>query len=199
MTQPDPEFDSIFRYIVVVSQRAEQIINGAKVRSETRHVKPTLQALDDVQAGLVQWRVLTQEELDAQRQAIVDQFRAEVGADRIQADDRPRLRDVLPTRPPEVREEPAEPEPEERDEELGRLQRLLGIGERGHEPVAEEEEVAFVEEDEFALDLEEEDQPLEEEEEEVGDKEFLGGGEPGFIDEDEPYIEDPDIEPPEEE
>ena len=65
MIELPENFDSIFRYIVVVSQRAEQIINGAKVRSDTRHQKPTLGAKDDVDAGLVDWRILTQEELDA--------------------------------------------------------------------------------------------------------------------------------------
>lgn len=125
-------FDSIFRYINVVSQRAEQLITGAKVRSETRHIKPTLQAKDDVDQDLVSWRVLTQEELDAQRQAIVDQFRAEVGADEYAASREGRIPDVLPTseaapeKPAVVRE--VEEEDQERDQELERLQRLLGLG-----------------------------------------------------------------------
>ena len=80
MIQLPEDFDSIFRYIVVVSQRAEQIINGAKPRSESRFNKPTLKARDDVDAGEVDWRILTQEELDAHRQAMVEQFRAEVDA-----------------------------------------------------------------------------------------------------------------------
>ena len=80
MIELPKEFDSIFRYIVVVSQRAEQLINGAKARTESRFKKPTLKARDDVEAGKVDWRVLTQEELDAHRQALVEQFRAEVGA-----------------------------------------------------------------------------------------------------------------------
>ena len=33
MIELPEEFDSIFRYIVVVSQRAEQLINGAKPRT----------------------------------------------------------------------------------------------------------------------------------------------------------------------
>ncbi len=174
MMQHGPEFDSLFRFIVVVSQRAEQLINGARVRSDSRHVKPTLQALDDVNAGLVNWRVLTQEELDAQRQAIVEQFRAEVGADRLQAETRPSLPDVLPTGPVEVREVAAEVEPVERDDELSRLQRLLGLGERGHEPAEVEGELSLDTEEDagFALDLEEEEPELdavvEEEEPEVG-------------------------------
>ncbi|MCG6949334.1 MAG: DNA-directed RNA polymerase subunit omega [Acidobacteria bacterium] len=121
MIQLPEEFDSIFRYIVVVSQRAEQLINGAKPRSESRHLKPTLVARDDVEAGEVTWRVLTQEELDAHRQALVEQFRAEVDA----ASEQPTepIPDVLPTADTL---EPVEDD-EERDDELERLQRLLGM------------------------------------------------------------------------
>ena len=96
MIQLPKEFDSIFRYIVVVSQRAEQLINGAKARTESRHAKPTLVARDDVEAGEVAWRVLTQEELDAHRQALVEQFRAEVDAASEQPSTEP-IPDVLPT------------------------------------------------------------------------------------------------------
>ena len=122
MIQLPKEFDSIFRYIVVVSQRAEQLINGAKPRTESRHAKPTLKARDDVEAGEVSWRVLTQEELDAHRQALVEQFRAEVDA----ASERPStepIPDVLPTADVEVGVE----DDEDRDDELVRLQRLLGM------------------------------------------------------------------------
>ena len=122
MIQLPKEFDSIFRYIVVVSQRAEQLINGAKARTESRHAKPTLVARDDVEAGAVAWRVLTQEELDAHRQALVEQFRAEVDA----ASERPStepIPDVLPTAAVDVSAD----EDEDRDDELERLQRLLGM------------------------------------------------------------------------
>jgi len=121
MIELPEEFDSIFRYIVVVSQRAEQLINGAKPRTESRFNKPTLKARDDVDGGEVSWRVLTQEELDAHRQAMVEQFRAEMDAagDRDVAEPIP---DVLPT----VARE-AIPDDEDRDDELMRLQRLLGM------------------------------------------------------------------------
>jgi len=123
MIELPKEFDSIFRYIVVVSQRAEQLINGAKVRSESRYDKPTLKARNDVEAGKVDWRVLTQEELDAHRQALVEQYRAEVGAATEPAADQP-IPDVLPTAEvPPV----AVVEDIERDDELARLQRLLGM------------------------------------------------------------------------
>ncbi len=123
MIQLPEEFDSIFRYIVVVSQRAEQLINGAKPRTESRHAKPTLKARDDVEAGAVDWRVLSQDELDAHRQAMVEQFRAEVGAVTEPESSRP-IPDVLPTAEVPAAKPAADPE---RDDELARLQRLLGM------------------------------------------------------------------------
>ncbi len=119
-------FDSVFRYIVVVSQRAEQLINGAKPRTDGRHPKATLTAKDDVDTGQVPWRVLTQEELDAQRQAIVDQFRAEMAGEEFTAEPERPVRDVLPT---SADREPRHEEMDagERDDELARLQRLLGM------------------------------------------------------------------------
>ena len=122
MIELPQEFDSIFRYIVVVSQRAEQIINGAKPRTESRFAKPTLKARNDVEEGQVTWRILTQEELDAHRQAMVEQFRAEVDA----ASERPStepIPDVLPT----AEVAAATDKVEEKDDELARLQRLLGL------------------------------------------------------------------------
>jgi DNA-directed RNA polymerase subunit K/omega len=116
MIQLPKEFDSIFRYIVVVSQRAEQIINGAKPRSESRFAKPTLVARDDVEDGKVSWRILTQEELDAHRQALVEQFRAEVDAASEQPSTEP-IPDVLPTAEVAV----VADDDEEKDDELARL------------------------------------------------------------------------------
>jgi DNA-directed RNA polymerase subunit K/omega len=127
MIQLPEDFDSIFRYIVVVSQRAEQIINGAKPRAESRFNKPTLKARDDVDAGEVDWRILTQEELDAHRQAMVEQFRAEVDAASEQQAGQA-IPDVLPTGdvPAAAAAAPAA-EDDDRDDELARLQRLLGM------------------------------------------------------------------------
>jgi DNA-directed RNA polymerase subunit K/omega len=123
MIQLPEEFDSIYRYIVVVSQRAEQLINGAKPRRDSRRAKPTLHARDEVDGGDVEWRILTQEELDAHRQAMVEQFRAEVDAAAEPQHEEP-IPDVLPTgETPAV----AEAGDEERDDELERLQRLLGM------------------------------------------------------------------------
>jgi DNA-directed RNA polymerase subunit K/omega len=149
MIQKPEEFDSAFRYIVVVSQRAEQIINGAKPRGESRHVKPTLIARDDVDQGLVAWRILTQEELDAQRQAIVEQFRAEVGGE-MAAEPARRIPDVLPTAVPFSSLDDDEAyEPDQDD--------VVDLGDEEGDEEAEEDEVDAIEdldeiEDEIPLD-----------------------------------------------
>lgn len=129
MIQLPEGFDSIFRYIVVISQRAEQLVNGAKPRSESRHDKPTLVAIDDVLEGKVEWRILTQEELDAQRQAIVDQLRADVGVDEVDEVADVPIPDVLPTGDAAAAVEVVAEAVEEgeKDDELVRLQKLLGM------------------------------------------------------------------------
>jgi DNA-directed RNA polymerase subunit K/omega len=147
MIQLPENFDSIFRYIVVVSQRAEQLINGAKPRAESRFQKPTLEAKDDVDAGLVPWRVLSQAEIDAQRQAIVDQFRAEVAGEGFDPEAGQPIPDVLPTGA-EAAGAAAE-DGGERDDELARLQRLLGMvgptgGEDSDEDSDDDEEIEEV-------------------------------------------------------
>ena len=129
MIQLPEGFDSIFRYIVVVSQRAEQLVNGAKPRSESRHDKSTLVAIDDVLEGKVEWRILTQAELDAQRQAIVDQLRADVGVNEADEAGEVAIPDVLPTADVAAAVEVvvAAEEEGEKDDELVRLQKLLGM------------------------------------------------------------------------
>lgn len=138
------EFDSIFRYIEVVSQRATQLIHGAHPRSESSRAKPTLLARDEVDSGLVPWRILTQEELEARRQALVEEFRAEMTPE----GDTPKdefPEDVLPTSeaPAPVAEVELQ-QPEDHDEDLLRLQRLIGFG--GEAPTPDEESPEVVEE-----------------------------------------------------
>ena len=179
MIELPENFDSVFRYIVVVSQRAEQLINGAKPRIESRHAKPTLAAMEDVDAGLVPWRVLTQAEIDAQRQAIVEQFRAEVAGEGFEPEHARPIPDVLPTLvSSDEEEEVAAPVPEDRDNELVRLQRLLGMaGSRGAAGGGAEE---FDEErDEDEQDADEEELDVEE-----GAEDFVLDVDDGFGDED---------------
>jgi len=160
MIQLPEGFDSIFRYIVVVSQRAEQLVNGAKARSESKHDKATLVALDDVDDGQVEWRILTQEELDAQRQAVVDQLRAEVGVEEAEGVEGAEIPDVLPTAEAEGAAPAAGEEEVERDDELARLQKLLGMTAAPAEAKDESEDEAPAEEP-VTIDLEEAAEELE--------------------------------------
>ena len=156
MIELPENFDSVFRYIVVVSQRAEQLINGAKPRTESRHVKRTLEAKHDVDAGVVPWRVMSQAELDAQRQAIVDQFRAEVAGEGFVPDHAEAIPDVLPTASDEAVAKVPGGGVEERDDELARLQRLLGMADAGAQAEVEEEaEAAADEAEDLSLDADE--------------------------------------------
>jgi DNA-directed RNA polymerase subunit K/omega len=59
--------DSNFRYILIAAKRAEQLIDGARSRRSSRHVKPTTMALDELNAGVVPWRRVTPEEYDLLR------------------------------------------------------------------------------------------------------------------------------------
>ena len=159
MIQLPEGFDSIFRYIVVVSQRAEQLVNGAKPRSESRHDKSTLVAIDDVDEGQVEWRILTQEELDAQRQAIVDQLRAEVGVNETDEPPGAAIRDVLPTgESGDIRDlsSVVEDEGDEPDDELLRLQKLLGMAgaAKGAAAADDDDEPETIDLDEAAEELE---------------------------------------------
>lgn len=156
MIQLPEGFDSIFRYIVVVSQRAEQLVNGAKPRSESRHDKSTLVAVDDVLEGKVEWRILTQAELDAQRQAIVDQLRAEVGVNEADEVSEVAIPDVLPTgETAAVAEVVSGAEEEgEKDDELVRLQKLLGMAGAAKEATAEASEGESADEEPVTIDLE---------------------------------------------
>jgi len=165
MIQLPEGFDSIFRYIVVVSQRAEQLVNGAKPRSESRHDKSTLVAIDDVLEGKVEWRILSQQELDAQRQAIVDQLRAEVGVDEAEVVADAEIPDVLPTgdAPAAAAAAVAVEEDGERNDELARLQKLLGMAGGTGDAKADDEtaEAAAPAEEPVTIDLEEAAEELE--------------------------------------
>jgi len=49
--------DSRFRYVLLVSKRAEQLIQGAQPRTRSRHAKPTRVAMDEVAANEVKWQL----------------------------------------------------------------------------------------------------------------------------------------------
>lgn len=66
MTKLPPNVESKFRLVHIVSRRAEQLMQGARPKMESRHAKNTRVALDEVQADLVKWQLASQEPVVAE-------------------------------------------------------------------------------------------------------------------------------------
>ena len=49
--------DSKFRYVLLVSKRAEQLIQGAQPKTKSRHAKPTRVAMEEVEKNVVKWQL----------------------------------------------------------------------------------------------------------------------------------------------
>ena len=49
--------DSKFRYVLLVSKRAEQLIQGSQPKTRSRHAKPTRIAMDEIDAEQVKWQL----------------------------------------------------------------------------------------------------------------------------------------------
>ena len=50
--------DSKFRYVLLVSKRAEQLIQGAQPKSRsTKHAKPTRVAMEEIEKNQVKWQL----------------------------------------------------------------------------------------------------------------------------------------------
>lgn len=49
--------DSKFRYVLLVSKRAEQLIQGAQPRTKSKHAKPTRIAMEEVERNQVKWQL----------------------------------------------------------------------------------------------------------------------------------------------
>ena len=49
--------DSRFRYVLLVSKRAEQLIQGSHAKLKSRHTKPTRVAMDEVAANAIKWQL----------------------------------------------------------------------------------------------------------------------------------------------
>jgi DNA-directed RNA polymerase omega subunit len=47
--------DSKFRYVLLVSKRAEQLIQGAAARLKSKHAKPTRVAMEEIEKNQVKW------------------------------------------------------------------------------------------------------------------------------------------------
>jgi len=69
-TQPVPsldrameEFDSKFRYVLLASERAEQLVRGARPKL-THPGKPTRVAMEEARRGLIEWDYGPAEEVE---------------------------------------------------------------------------------------------------------------------------------------
>jgi DNA-directed RNA polymerase subunit K/omega len=49
--------DSKFRYVLLVSKRAEQLIQGAMPRIKSKYAKPTRVAMEEVARDTVKWQL----------------------------------------------------------------------------------------------------------------------------------------------
>lgn len=47
--------DSRFRYVLLVSKRAEQLIHGAQPKMKSRYAKPTRIAMEEIDKNQVKW------------------------------------------------------------------------------------------------------------------------------------------------
>ena len=64
MPKLPPNVESKFRLVHIAARRAEQLVQGARPKMESRHVKPTRIALDEVHADLVRWALPDQIPVD---------------------------------------------------------------------------------------------------------------------------------------
>jgi DNA-directed RNA polymerase omega subunit len=56
--------DSRFRYVLLVSKRAEQLIQGAQPKMKSRHFKPTRIAMEEIDRDQVKWQLTPPEETE---------------------------------------------------------------------------------------------------------------------------------------
>ena len=57
MSQLPPNVESKFRLVHIVARRAEQLVQGARPKIETKHAKVTRIALEEVDKDLVKWQL----------------------------------------------------------------------------------------------------------------------------------------------
>jgi DNA-directed RNA polymerase omega subunit len=49
--------DSRFRYVLLVSKRAEQLIQGSTPKMKSKHAKPTRVAMEEIDKQQVKWQL----------------------------------------------------------------------------------------------------------------------------------------------
>lgn len=54
--------ESKFRYVLLVSKRAEQLIQGAQPKAKSKHAKATRIAMEEIEKNVVKWQLTPPEE-----------------------------------------------------------------------------------------------------------------------------------------
>lgn len=49
--------DSRFRYVLLISKRAEQLIQGSHSKIRSKHAKPTRVAMEEIDKNLIKWQL----------------------------------------------------------------------------------------------------------------------------------------------
>jgi len=49
--------ESRFRYVLLVSKRAEQLIQGSMAKMKSKHAKPTRIAMEEIERNVVKWQL----------------------------------------------------------------------------------------------------------------------------------------------
>jgi len=61
MSQLPPKVESKFRLVHIAARRAEQLVQGARPKIESKHAKVTRIALEEVNLDLVRWQLASPE------------------------------------------------------------------------------------------------------------------------------------------
>jgi len=61
VSQLPPNVESKFRLVHIAARRAEQLVQGARPKIESRHTKVTRIALEEVNKDLIKWQLATVE------------------------------------------------------------------------------------------------------------------------------------------
>lgn len=61
MSQLPPNVESKFRLVHIVARRAEQLVQGARPKIDSKHAKLTRVALEEVNLDLVRWQIASPE------------------------------------------------------------------------------------------------------------------------------------------
>jgi DNA-directed RNA polymerase omega subunit len=68
--QLPPNVESKFRLVHIAARRAEQLVQGARPKVESRHSKMTRIALDEVGQNLVKWELASNEPAAAELEGV---------------------------------------------------------------------------------------------------------------------------------